>query len=118
MDELTDAQLQELTEQLGALKLELERSLQAGAESARPVELDQSAVGRLSRMDAMQQQKMAQAARRNLQVRISQCATALEAVTRKEYGVCRACEEPIGYRRLNARPESAFCVDCQAQVGR
>jgi DnaK suppressor protein len=118
MDELTDAQLRELTERLSTLKRELEQSLEAGAESAKQVELDQSAVGRLSRIDAIQQQKMAEAARRNVRVRVSQCAAALEAVTRGEYGFCRACEEPIGYRRMDARPESPLCVGCQAQLGR
>jgi len=118
VEELTDDELRKLSEQLEALKAELEQSLASGADAARPVELDQSAVGRLSRMDAIQQQKMAEASRRNLQVRLGQCAVALETVARGEYGFCRSCEEPIGVRRLSARPESPFCVQCQARMGR
>ncbi|MCK5912686.1 MAG: TraR/DksA C4-type zinc finger protein, partial [Desulfuromusa sp.] len=32
------------------------------------------------------------------------------------YGECRMCEEPIGYPRLQVRPESPFCLECQKQA--
>lgn len=118
VDDLTDTQLQALTQKLQALRLELEQSLTTGAAAAKPVELDPSTVGRLSRMDAIQQQKMAEASRRNLQMRLGQVGVAIEALQRDEYGICRSCDEPIGYRRLDARPESPFCVQCQGRMGR
>ena len=92
---------------------ELERALRASASSAKPVVLDRSSVGRLSRMDAMQQQAMANATRRKAELRLAQCKRALSAFDREEYGLCRKCEEPIGYRRLAAKPEAPFCVECQ-----
>lgn len=113
-DELTDAQRDELVADLRALEADLERSLSDNAHAAKPVELDQTTVGRLSRMDAMQQQQMAEASRRNQQVRLRQCKAALDAASRDEYGYCRRCEEPIGYRRLKAVPESPFCLACQS----
>jgi DnaK suppressor protein len=113
VDELSGDQLATLGEQLQALEHELERQLQTGAEAAKTVELDQSAVGRLSRMDAMQQQAMAKATRRNLELRLQQCRAARAAFARDEYGYCKRCEEPIGYRRLSVKPETPFCVDCQ-----
>lgn len=112
MDDLTEAQVLELGERLRALVVELERALAAGADNARPVQLDQAAVGRLSRMDAIQQQALAKASRRNQQIRIQQCRGALEALARGDYGCCRRCEEPIGYRRLSATPETPFCIEC------
>lgn len=114
-EELSESQEAELTERLRALKLELEAALGSGADAARVVELDQSSVGRLSRMDAMQQQAMSQASQRNLKARLAQCVAALEAIERGEYGLCRVCEEPIGYRRLSAYPEAPLCVACQRQ---
>ena len=69
-------------------------------------------------MDAMQQQKMAIEARRRRQIRYQQVKTALAAVKTDDYGYCRRCEEPIGYERLKARPDSPFCVPCMGSVER
>lgn len=113
MEELTHAQVRALQARLVELVTELENALEASASSANPVVLDQSSVGRLSRMDAMQQQAMAKATRDKAQLRLAQCKIALSAFDREEYGLCRKCEEPIGYRRLSAKPEAPFCVECQ-----
>jgi DnaK suppressor protein len=111
---LTNTQVESLHTQLRDLKDELTARLHSGADAARPVQLDQSAVGRLSRMDAMQSQAMAQAARRTLKIRLTQCDAALRAVEQDEYGTCRKCEEPVGIARLSARPEAPFCLECQS----
>ena len=113
MDELSEEQGDELRVRLVELVEELERALRTSASSAKPVVLDQSSVGRLSRMDAMQQQAMAKATREKAELRLGQCKRALSAFDRDEYGLCRKCEEPIGYRRLAAKPEASFCVECQ-----
>ena len=116
MEELSETQTETLRTQLVTLVAELESALSASAASAAPVVLDQSSVGRLSRMDAMQQQAMAKATRQKAQLRLTQCKAALSAFDRDEYGLCRKCEEPIGYRRLCAKPEAPFCVECQRGV--
>lgn len=113
MEELNEEQAEALRRQLVELVAELEGRLRAGAGSADPVVLDQSSVGRLSRMDAMQQQAMAKATREKAQLRLRQCKTALSSFDRDEYGLCRKCDEPIGYRRLSAKPEAPFCLECQ-----
>ena len=113
MEELSDQETAALRGQLVGLVTELEESLRAGADNAAPVLLDQTAVGRLSRMDAMQQQAMAKATREKARLRLSQCKAALSAIERHEYGLCRKCEEPIGYPRLSAKPEAPFCLSCQ-----
>jgi len=113
-EELSESQHAALTERLRELKVDLELQLADLELSAKPVELDQASVGRLSRMDAIQQQAMALASRRNLHTRLSRCLVALGAVDRDEYGVCRSCEEPIGYRRLSAYPEAPLCIACQS----
>ena len=113
MEELSEEEAETLRAQLVKLVTELEGSLRASAASANPVELDQSSVGRLSRMDAMQQQAMAKATRQKARLRVTQCKAALSAFDRDEYGFCRKCEEPIGYPRLSAKPEAPFCLSCQ-----
>lgn len=112
-DDLTDEQRRELVEDLQRLHQELQQHLETTKEGARPVELDQQMVGRISRMDAIQHQQIAVASRRLTELRIKQTVAALAAARRDEYGYCRRCEEPIGFRRLKARPESPFCLRCQ-----
>ena len=113
MDELSEEQVEELRGRLLELVGELERGLRESASSAKPVVREQSSVGRLSRMDAMQRQAIAKATREKAELRLGQCKRALSAFDRDEYGLCRKCEEPIGYRRLVAKPEAPFCVECQ-----
>lgn len=114
MEELTQEQLVELRQDLVALEKDLGALLENSTESSRPVELDQP-IGRLSRVDALQQQHMAQANRRNHERRLLQVGNALKALDRGSYGECRKCEEPIGYPRLKARPETPFCLSCQGE---
>ena len=111
--ELDTSQQEELRSQLEALEADLRSALTSGQGATRTVELDQSSVGRLSRMDALQQQAMAKATQENLRVRLAQCVSALEAFAAGRYGLCRNCEEPIGYRRLSVYPETPFCLECQ-----
>ena len=111
--ELSDEQIGELERDLIALRRDLEEQLAATTHSSRPVDLDEP-IGRVSRMDAIQQQKMASAARQSSALRLKHIAAALVAIHDGEYGYCRACEESIGYRRLKARPETALCLSCQS----
>ncbi|NOY12971.1 MAG: TraR/DksA family transcriptional regulator [Deltaproteobacteria bacterium] len=115
MDALSAAQLQELRVNLLRLHDDLEQLLTDSAASSRTVTLDQP-IGRLSRMDALQQQAMAKANRAASQHRLKLVEAALSAIRQLRYGECRRCEEPIGYPRLKARPESPFCLDCQGQI--
>ena len=117
MDELTNEQLAELEQKLVSLRDDLEQLLVATRESTRPVDLDEP-IGRLTRMDAMQQQSMSAANRRSYDIRLQQVKQALSALERDEYGICRRCEDPIGYKRLTARPESPYCLDCQDEIDR
>ncbi len=117
MRELTDAERAELVEQLGVLRDELRATLQATAEAAGTVHLDQAAVGRISRVDALQAQQMVAEQRRRSTLRLKQVVNALERASDDEYGECLACGEPIGYARLRARPESPLCVACSEQRG-
>ncbi len=117
MDDLTEEQTAELTTRLSTLRDELTASLERTRESTRPVSLDEP-IGRLTRMDAMQQQNMSAALRRQTDLRLQQVAQALGLARRGEYGLCRRCEGSIGYPRLSARPESPFCLACQDAIDR
>jgi DnaK suppressor protein len=111
-DDLSSQQLNDLQSRLLEIKDELEAMLVSSEEGAKPVDLDQP-IGRLSRMDALQQQSMVQAGRQNAQQRLQRIQTALALFDRDEYGYCRLCEEPIGFARLQAQPEAPLCLECQ-----
>ena len=111
--ELRGPEREELHRELEALERELQASLDGSADAARPVELDQPAVGRVSRIDAIQQQKMIEANRAAARSRLDLVRSALRRFEAGEYGECLACGEPVGFARLKARPESLFCIDCQ-----
>lgn len=111
-DELSDAERDELRGALGALRDRLEAALAAGADGAAVVELDQTKMGRVSRVDAMQQQAMAQRTRQQQERRLALVRTALGRVDDELFGLCATCEEPIGLRRLRVRPEATLCLAC------
>ena len=77
-----------------------------------PVELDQTSVGRLSRMDALQQQAMAAAQSRRRSARLVSINRALKRIDEDEYGWCEECGDAIPEGRLDLDPTVARCVDC------
>lgn len=97
---------------LEAARAEIERFLSMGAEASAPVELDQVSVGRLSRMDAMQQQAMAQASTRARQRDLVRIELAERRLRDGEYGYCEECGEPIADKRLSIDPMAERCVAC------
>lgn len=113
MDELSNAQLEHFRGLLETLVLELEAALDASAEGAKPVDLDEP-IGRLSRMEAMQQQSMTKANRQRATIRLRQVRAALKNLDEGDYGLCNKCGEPIVLKRLEVYPESPLCLDCQS----
>ena len=94
------------------MKQELLRLAETGDEAAAVVELDQTKVGRLSRMDAMQAQAMAQASVQRREMMLRQIDAALKRIDDDEYGYCRDCGEPIDPRRLEVDPTALLCIAC------
>ena len=102
----------EMQTALSLLTTHLAESILAIDDEAATVTLDQSAVGRLSRMDAMAQQQMALAGKRRMELRQKQISRALKAINDGVYGECVECGEEIRRARLRARPEAPFCIEC------
>lgn len=117
VDELTPAQIEAARAALQARQAELRHLLEVTREGARPVDR-QEPIGKLTRIDAIQQQKMTAANRRSTEILLRQVTMALEAIARGDYGACRRCEEPIVHRRLKARPEAPYCLACQDAIDR
>ena len=89
------------------------QALADGSSGARkPVELDQSRVGRLSRMDAMQDQAMALETARRREIELKRIESALKRVETGEYGDCLTCGDEIAKKRLQFDPSTPVCIDC------
>lgn len=102
--------------QLIALELnEVATSLAQAAAEASTVELDQTSVGRLSRMDAMQQQAMAQERQQRLRQRQRQLLAAQDRLAKGAFGRCCECDEDIDPARLQQDPAVVFCMACQIE---
>ena len=84
----------------------------AAADERRPVALDQQSVGRVSRMDAMQVQAMAQTVEARRRARLPLIDAALRRLDSGDYGYCVDCGERIPAKRLAIDPTIARCVDC------
>ena len=97
-----------ISERLELLALEQQSNEHASC----TVKLDQQSVGRLSRMDALQQQAMAKAidARRENEKRALE--EALYRMTQDDYGNCIDCGEAIEFKRLKLKPSVLKCFDC------
>ena len=84
----------------------------AGQGAQSTVELDQQAVGRLSRMDALQNQAMAQAQARMRQAERQRIHAALKRIEDGEFGYCTDCGDAVEPKRLDADPTIPRCLDC------
>lgn len=98
--------------QLLNLKAETENESKLAKDSTKTVELDQSRVGRLSRMDAMQSQAMAVETERRRKIKLQKIDIALKRIENGEYGYCVQCDEKIKKGRLDIDPTSIVCVEC------
>lgn len=112
-DELSAAEREQLRAELRRLEKELEASIERSADEAAPVDLE-TPIGRLSRIDAIAQREISQAGRRQQAQQLGQVRAALVAIDDEEFGLCRMCDDPIGFRRLRARPFTTICLRCQA----
>lgn len=91
---------------------ELRKASDASREDRVPVELDQTRQGRLSRMDAMQGQAMAQASEARRSRQIVRLRGALSRLEQGMFGTCLECDEPIAAARLHADPAAELCIEC------
>jgi DnaK suppressor protein len=83
-----------------------------GADGQATVTLDQQAVGRLSRMDALQNQAMAKATGARRAAERDRLLNALRRMDEGEYGYCDGCGEDIPEGRLRLDPAALLCVEC------
>lgn len=80
-------------------------------EMTNPIAPD-NAIGRVSRMDAINNKSVNDSALREAEKRYKKLLLVLDKVNEPDFGICRSCKRPIPEGRLMIRPESTLCVNC------
>ena len=109
---MNDEETEQIRQQLLALRSELQEMEEFSRQTGQTVELDQTRVGRLTRMDAMQTQQMALESARRRQRQLLKIEGSLRRIESDEYGRCFICGEEIDVRRLIVDPTSTCCMGC------
>lgn len=105
--------LDEFLQQLCQMREEILSRREVSREAAGTVTLDQTSVGRLSRMDAMQSQQMAIEVQRRKEQMLTRIEGAIRRIDSGDYGECFQCGEDISLARLRIDPTVTRCIGCQ-----
>lgn len=106
------ADLENAKSRLETRRAEINAQSEMSESSRNVVELDQQAVGRLSRMDAMQQQAMAEAQERTRKNDLARIDMAFRRIADGDYGYCVEYDAEIPDGRLRIDPMAERCVNC------
>lgn len=72
----------------------------------------ENSIGRISRMDAINNKSIMEAALRNKKEKLSKLKMALSNIDKADFGICSRCKNPIQVGRLVYLPESTYCIRC------
>jgi len=90
---------------------ELEERILELEESTKPIAPDKG-LGRLTRLEAMQDKSVKEAALRQARENLTKAKYARSQLYRSSYGICGICEKEIPFERLHAVPYATVCVGC------
>ena len=88
----------------------------SGEQASKIVELDQTTVGRLSRMDALQAQAMSVETDQRRKLELQRIKLALKMIDEGDYGICQNCGEMINPQRLKSSLTAALCIQCASEA--
>ena len=109
---MTQVDVEKFKSRLLEMQTELKNLDSISKDSTATVILDQSSVGRLSRMDALQGQQMALEAERRRKQELLRIKAALNRIANDEFGYCASCGDEIAVGRLTINPSADRCVKC------
>lgn len=98
-----EASLKQLEEEIAELR-----------ELTKPI-APENAIGRVSRMDAINNKSINEAALRKSEEKNKQLKYALSRIDEADFGLCGRCGEAIQEGRIMLMPESNYCVRCAAR---
>lgn len=108
---MTDAQKEALKSRIEGKIRMLEEDIADMEIETQPVE-PSNTVGRLSRLDAIQNQEVIEASLRQSRSKLHNMRHRLGLYVSEAFGNCTACGEAIQYERLWIMPEALTCMSC------
>jgi len=108
---MTSADKKQLKAKISKELTDLEASIKDLKELTKPIAPENS-IGRVSRMDAINNKSVNEAALRQAELKMSKLQIAMVKIDLPTYGKCKACAEQIPLPRLMYMPESSHCVKC------
>lgn len=117
-DILNNLDTQHFKQALLELRSELLAVEQSGQDAAQTVELDQTTIGRVSRMDALQGQAMAKESQQRRTIQLQRIEASLQRIDQGTFGLCLRCGEDIHLKRLAFDPTAPLCIACASQGGK
>ena len=72
----------------------------------------ENAIGRVSRMDAINNKSIVEAALREAKYKMEQLLLMKRKINDVDFGKCLKCKNNIPFERLIIRPESRLCIRC------
>ena len=88
-----------------------EKSINNYREMTKPIS-PENAIGRISRMDAINNKSVAEAALRQVEGKLINLNSVLNSMHEKDFGLCLKCKNPIPLGRILLMPQSRYCVNC------
>ena len=108
---MTQKELQLLEKEIKQLIKQLESEIADLEESTAPIAPENS-IGRISRMDAINNKSVVEASLRNRRKKLSKLHLSLAKIRQPGFGTCSSCKKKINPKRLMLLPESDKCVRC------
>ncbi len=113
---MTELDLNDFKKRLLQHQKELLEVEASGEQASEIVELDQTTVGRLSRMDAMQAQAMSLEIDQRRKQELQRINSALKRLEKGDYGYCQHCGEMINPLRLKSSLTATLCIACANEL--
>ena len=108
---MKDEQREEIRRLIEAEIHKTEQAVADYEELSKPIG-PENAIGRVSRMDAIHNKSVSEAALREARSKLSGLRAMLPKVGEPGFGLCARCKQPIPVKRILLVPHSAYCVHC------
>lgn len=98
----------------GLIEERIEKTINqiAGYETMAEPITPENSIGRISRMDAINNKSVVDAALRTAKEKLSGLKSMLKKIHEPDFGTCDRCGDLIPERRLILMPQSKYCVRC------
>ena len=108
---MTQEERNQLKEKITSAIQETEEKILKLEEATQPISPENS-IGRVSRMDAINNKSVSEAALRTARKKLSNLRIALNKLDSPDFGICSRCGKAIQTARLMYMPQSTRCIHC------